>query len=110
MPTPKMYRSSGMEDDEKALPEAGLGYLERFEGYLVEAGHVDFVVRAWCKRGESDLASSSDRSGYYVGASDLARAMRYPGGEGLAREVADRMRRAFPRRSAMKDELRKVGL
>ncbi|MGN0037548.1 MAG: hypothetical protein ACI36Y_00225 [Coriobacteriales bacterium] len=93
-----------------ALPEAGLSCLERFEGYLVEAGHVDFVVRAWCKRGESDLAGSSERSGYFAGAQDLARAARFPGGEELAKEVADRMRRKYPRRSAMKDELRKAGL
>lgn len=93
-----------------ALPEAGLGCLERFEAYLAEAGHVDFVVRAWCRRGESGLAGSSERSGYYAGAQDLARAARYPGGEKLAREVAERMRRKFPRRSAMRDELRKVGL
>lgn len=84
--------------------------LDRYEGFLVDAGQVDFVVECWCERGRAYLSTGTNREDYASGAYKLSRAARLPGGEGPARKVANEIRRENPRKSALKDELYRYGL
>ena len=83
--------------------------LMRFEHVLAKS-HPEPYVDHYIGSALSLMDRASDRRMYQDVARDLKRAASLPGGKALARAAADEFREKYPRRPALHDELRRVGL
>ena len=69
----------------------------------------DRVVKIYAEYLEKAVDLANDRNKYKGLMVYLKKISQCPGGDGVAREIADKWRREYKRRSAMMDELRKIG-
>lgn len=70
----------------------------------------DFVTMRWCERAWSRAERAKDRRGYRYVADDLKHIAVLPGGKATAKKLADMIRDEYHCRTALVDEIRKMGL
>ena len=70
----------------------------------------DRVCDLWIRAAEDFMLRANDRGAYRYAASLLGNAMVYPGGKDKAFTVASMWKTTYPRRTALREELKKVGL
>lgn len=70
----------------------------------------DRVCGLWIRAAEDFMLRANDRGAYRYAASLLGNAMMYPEGKDKVFTVASMWRTTYPRRTALREELKKVGL
>ena len=70
----------------------------------------DRVCDLWIRAAEDFMLRANDRGAYRYAASLLGNAMMYPGGKDKAFTIASMWKTTYPRRTALREELKKVGL
>ena len=82
--------------------------LLQYEGELKKR-FPEQMLQIWLDEAQRRIAAASERRGYRDAVRTLKRARAYPEGRHRARELADQWRTAYPRRTALLDELNKGG-
>lgn len=100
----------GLDERLVAMLEKTRCSVERHEEFLLATGHADFVVKHWCARTWSGAERAKNRHDYRYVAEDLEHIAALPGGKAVAKKLAARIRDEYPRRTALDDEISKVGL
>lgn len=97
---------------ERLLQEVGAAnsfyLLDRFEKTLKKK-FPEEIRDLYAQKIEREASAASNRKEYYSLIQYLKKLRKYPGGHGLATQIAAKWRKEFPRRSAMMDELKKAG-
>ena len=85
--------------------------FERYESFLLESGHSDFLVSRWTDIVEERRAKAEKKGTQYDRLGEaLAHLASLPGGEKPARKMANELRSEYPKRPALHRELEKAGL
>ena len=100
----------GLDERLVAMLEKTHCSVESHEEFLLATGHADFVTKRWCERTWSRAERAKDRHSYRYVAEDLKHIAALPGGKATAKKLADLIRDEYPRRTALDDEVSKVGL
>ena len=84
--------------------------FERYESFLLESGHSDFLVSRWIDIAEERRAKAEKKGTQYDRLGEaLAHLAALPGGEKPARKMANELRSKYPKRPALHRELEKAG-
>ena len=84
--------------------------FERYESFLLESGHGDFLVSRWTDIAVERRAKAEKKGTQYDRLGEaLAHLVSLPGGEKPARKMANELRSKYPKRPALHRELEKAG-